>query len=475
MKSRSTRGACVAAAVVAVLVAVCVIAGVQAQGPRAGGAGNAALFPLLDANKDGLLTRDELKTGLDGWYSKWDAAGTNAVTMEQVFRGLAAVVPPPPPTAPPPQNQTPEPEHVTAMVASLPAKAPVTPKQPRKVLVLGKADGFVHSSIPIAARTIEEMGKKYGAWTTTITYDPADINEANLKQYDAIFLASTTGHFLDDPKDAKLTEARRQALLAFVRGGKGIAGVHAACDSYHRSSAQPANAPPTNWAVLGIASRVMAGDADSDGKLTRAELAATADGWYDKLDPQKTGKVAQADFPQRFAAIPASSQPRRPAAGNGQGPATDLTPDTRVGTWPEFNKMMGAFFKWHWNDGQPITVKLDDSSHPLNAAFKGQPWNIVDEIYTFSRDTYSRKNLRVLTSVDYAKMSAEDKAKENNPRTDGDYALSWVRAEGKGRVFYEALGHNEKVYADKNVLEHVLAGMQYVLGDLKADDSPSVK
>ena len=46
---------------------------------------------------------------------------------------------------------------------------------------------------------------------------------------------------------------------------------------------------------------------------------------------------------------------------------------------------------------------------------------------------------------------------------------------GKGRVFYEAHGHNENVYAHKLLLEHVLAGMQYVLGDLKADDSPSVK
>ena len=333
--------------------------------------------------------------------------------------------------------------------------------------MLGKAQGFVHSSIPIAARTIEEMGKKYGAWSTTITYDPADINEANLKPYDAVFLASTTGHFLDDPNDTKITEARRKALLDFVRGGKGVAGIHAACDSYHRNSAQPANAPPVNWAVVGIASRVMTGDTDGDGKLTRPELGALADAWFDKLDPGKTGKVAQADFPQRFAAIPASAQPARPAQGNGQGPATDLTPDQQVGTWPEFNTMMGAFFKWHWNDGQPITVKVDEPSHPLNAAFKGQSWDIVDETYTFGRDTYSRSNLRVLTSVDYARMSAEDKAKENNPRADGDYALSWIRAEGKGRVFYEAHGHNEKVYAHELLLEHVLAGMQYVLGDLR--------
>jgi type 1 glutamine amidotransferase len=80
--------------------------------------------------------------------------------------------------------------------------------------------------------------------------------------------------------------------------------------------------------------------------------------------------------------------------------------------------------------------------------------------------------VHVLTSVNYDKMSAEDKAKEKTPRPDHDYALSWIRAEGKGRVFYEAHGHDESIYAMRPMLEHLLAGMQYALGDLKADDKP---
>jgi type 1 glutamine amidotransferase len=434
----------------------------------------ASLFTLLDADKDGALTRAELKAGLEAWHAQWDVAKANAVSGEQVFRGLAAALPAPPPGAAPPQNQTPRPEDVAATLAALPEKAPAKPKKPRKVLVLGKAAGFVHTSIPIAARSIEELGKKTGAWATTITYDPADINEANLQQYDAIFLASTTGEFLDDPSDAAVTAARRKALLDFVRNGKGLAGIHAASDAYHRNSARPAGAAGrVNFGVLPVVSRIMMGDTNADTKLSREEAAALAEGWYDRLDAGKTGRVAEADFPARFAALPSPPAPARPTRGNGQGPATDLSPDKEVGTWPEFNTMIGGFFKWHWNDGQPITVKLDEPGHPLNACFAGQPWDIVDEIYTYGRETYSRANLRVLTSVDYAKMSAEDKAKENHPRPDGDYALSWVRREGKGRVFYEALGHNEKVYADRRVLEHVLAGMQYVLGDLEAEDSPS--
>jgi hypothetical protein len=81
----------------------------------------------------------------------------------------------------------------------------------------------------------------------------------------------------------------------------------------------------------------------------------------------------------------------------------------------------------------------------------------------------------VLTSIDYSKMTPEVRAQESNPRTDQDYALSWIRREGKGRLFYEALGHHESIYAIRPMLEHILAGTQYALGDLEADDSPSVK
>ena len=149
--------------------------------------------------------------------------------------------------------------------------------------------------------------------------------------------------------------------------------------------------------------------------------------------------------------------------------------DTQVGTWSEFDQMIGGFFKFHWGDPQLITVKIDDPKSPVTAMFHGQEFEIHDETYTFGMDTYSRTNLHILTSIDYDKMSAADKAKEDYPRADHDYGLSWIRREGKGRVFYEAHGHSERVYAIKPMLEHVLAGVQYALGDLKADDSPSVK
>jgi len=430
----------------------------------------APLFTALDTNKDGSLTRDEMKAAFDKWFADADSAHSGTITQEQLVAALNIAMPPATPAgrggrAPQAQNQIPKQSDVDAMMAVLPATAPAKPARPRKVLVLCKAQGFVHSSIPLAAKMVEALGTKTGSWSTVITYDPADINADNLKQYDLIFLDSTTGLFLDDPNDAAATAARRKALLDFVRGGKGLAGIHAATDSYHGVPPAPAGSTPTaggrgGFGNTNLAMQMTAQAGGTAGKVTRQQFDSLADSWYAKLDTDKTGKVTQAEFVQRFASLM---------------PAPAPAPQVNEPLWPEFNRMIGGYFKFHWVYPQLITVKIDDPKSPLTAMFHGQEYQIHDETYTFAQDSFSRKNVHVLTSIDYSKMSDEDKAKETNKRTDGDYALSYIRREGQGRVFYEAHGHDESVYAIKPILEHMLAGIQYALGDLKADDSPSVK
>jgi hypothetical protein len=65
--------------------------------------------------------------------------------------------------------------------------------------------------------------------------------------------------------------------------------------------------------------------------------------------------------------------------------------------------------------------------------------------------------------------------KEGIHRADGDFAVSWVRNYGKGRVFYCSLGHRNEIFWNPAVLQHYLDGIQFALGDLPADAAPSAK
>ena len=463
----------------AVLVATG-IASLRAQGPGERRTAQ-ALFDALDTDKDGTLTKPELESGFNSWFTAWNSNQSGTLTQPQILAGISKVLPAPPAVKPgesgtfnPVGNSTPfaAPQAaVDAMMAALPTTPGSKPEHPRRVLVMAHtgAGGFVHASIPLAAKTVEALGNQGGLWTTTVSYDAADINANNLKKYDAIFLDSTTACFLDD-SDPSVTAARRAALLNFVRGGKGIAGIHAASDTYHTDcvaseAAAKSGGPGRNLGAMALSARLVEGaDKDNDDTVSQQEWTALADDWFQKLDTGNTGKITRADFVAHFDSLLPALEPAR------------LGLDSKpVQQWPEFNKLIGGYFKFHWSDPQLIYVKIDDPNSPLTAMFHGKEFEIHDETYTFEQDSFSRKNVHVLTSIDYDKMSPEDKAKEANPRTDGDYALSYIRREGKGRVFYEGHGHSDRVYAMTPMLEHLRAGIQYTLGDLKADDSPSVK
>lgn len=137
-------------------------------------------------------------------------------------------------------------------------------------------------------------------------------------------------------------------------------------------------------------------------------------------------------------------------------------------TWPEYANMIGAVWVSHpWHE--KVGIKLDDPRHPLCAAFGGKGFDITDEIYVFT-DPYSRDSVRVLFSLDMSKTKGKEDFK--GKRADNDYAQSWVKSYGKGRVFYSAFGHDHDVFWNKAVLQHWLDGIQFALGDLPADTTP---
>jgi len=143
--------------------------------------------------------------------------------------------------------------------------------------------------------------------------------------------------------------------------------------------------------------------------------------------------------------------------------------------WPEFGEILGARGASHRDADEKVIIKLDDPDSPLNAAFAGRSFEFTDEVFRFM-DPYSREKVHVLLSIDVDKTDMnQGRPRGNCFREDKDYAISWIHQYGRGRVFYCSLGHNPYVFWDPMMLEHFLAGIQFALGDLEADTTPSAR
>jgi len=266
------------------------------------------------------------------------------------------------------------PEQLAKIKAATPTKATAKPAKARKLLVFSRGKGLKHKAIPHGATAIELMGKTTGAFDVVHSVDPAVFKPESLKRFDAIcFNNSNRMDFFKDPVLAN-------SVLAFVRSGKGLVGVHGATTNFSKK-------------------------------------------WL--LD------------------------------------------------WPEGAAMLGGIFNGHpWHE--EVTLKLDDPTHPLTAAFGGKGLTITDEIYQFS-GPHSRDRLRILVSLDLAKTRVTPRHRRAMKRGDNHYAVSWIQKFGRGRVFYCSLGHDLPVFWNPVVLKHYLDGIQFTLGDLPADTTPTAK
>jgi len=66
--------------------------------------------------------------------------------------------------------------------------------------------------------------------TGTSTSDVSVFTDAGLDAYDVVMFLNTSGNTLD--QDAQATGVHRQALIDFMKKGRGFVGVHAAADTY---------------------------------------------------------------------------------------------------------------------------------------------------------------------------------------------------------------------------------------------------
>ena len=156
----------------------------------------------------------------------------------------------------------------TALCALVLFGMPSQAAEPKKLLVVTVTTGFRHSSIPTAEKVLQKLAQESGAFTLDFIRQPegeprrprnlgpdatdeakarhkaemakyeeaqdefrakvksalAKLNRENLKNYHGLIFANTTGDLpVPDPQD----------IIAFVREGGAMIGMHSASDTYH--------------------------------------------------------------------------------------------------------------------------------------------------------------------------------------------------------------------------------------------------
>jgi quinoprotein glucose dehydrogenase len=142
--------------------------------------------------------------------------------------------------------------------------------------------------------------------------------------------------------------------------------------------------------------------------------------------------------------------------------------------WDEFADMIGAQSAPHRIE-QGV-MKVYDPASPLMKPFGGKDLNFREEYYRFEHEGRGRlrwDQVRVLLTVELDNPAIEPRPWTGYKRPDNVYPVAWIRSYGKGRVFYNSLGHMPETFMTPEIVGHFLAGLQFMLGDLDADATPN--
>ena len=104
----------------------------------------------------------------------------------------------------------------------------------------------------------------------------------------------------------------------------------------------------------------------------------------------------------------------------------------------------------------------------LSTTLEAMNFHIADQAFQF-QEPVLRDHLHVLLRIDAEKTGIAPNRRILPVRQqDKDFPMSWTRTYEKGRVFYCGFGHGPQVFWHAGLLAHMLAGIQYAMGDLKA-------
>jgi hypothetical protein len=134
--------------------------------------------------------------------------------------------------------------------------------------------------------------------------------------------------------------------------------------------------------------------------------------------------------------------------------------------WPEYGEMIGGYFDEHpWKTfAAPIIV--EDPNFPGMSQWPRE-FTLTDEIYQIK--DFSRDKCRVLMRLDASKLDLNN---SHVHRTDRDFAVTWAKMYGKGRVYYSTLGHVSENWDNPKFQQMYVEAVKWAMGLVDADITP---
>ncbi|MEJ8638431.1 ThuA domain-containing protein [Streptomyces sp. MS2.AVA.5] len=197
---------------------------------------------------------------------------------------------------------------------------------------------------------------------------------------------------------------------------------------------------------LGKSSNITVDATEEAGQFTTSNLAR-----YDAVAfLSTTGDVLNADQQKAFENYVATG-----GGYMGIHAAADTEYD-----WKFYGGLVGAYFASH-PQIQPATVRVEDHTHP-STAHLDEAWERTDEWYNYR--TNPRDQARVLATL--------DETTYQGGTMKGDHPIAWCQTYEGGRAFYTGGGHTKESYAEPAFKQHLLGGLRYASGQVKADCKP---
>jgi len=307
------------------------------------------------------------------------------------------------------------------IVAALPEKLSVPVARKRKILVLTyRTIGYSHTAGAAGYLIfLREAARKYGAFEITEAYKPDGIDAKMLAGFDVVVLDN---------------------MVYYYRTGK--YGCHNSMGNLCSGSPEEINNRRTTETAVANAlyNELLPAYVKNGGSLVGVHAAA--------MIPTFSGQDMDN---MEFAAM----------LGGAVDPSCHPFKDGKI-AWAGSYRGMKA--------------KILEPNNPITFAFRDvpPPEGFATELYSFWLPKASMDSSRTLVRGDYEKIPGITYNPKSEERCkDFTSSIIWIKSYGKGRVFYNAMGHDEEIYTVPCVVGADLDGLLYAAGDLKVPDAPA--